>query len=96
MTFEVVLTTAARKDFDALAANDESKFRKVQKTFGLLETNPRHPGLRSHKYESLSGPNKDEIWESYVENNTPAAFRLFWFYGPDQGRITVVRISQHP
>lgn len=29
-----------------------------------------------------------KIFQSYLENNTPAAGRLFWAYGPDSGDIT--------
>ncbi len=32
------------------------KLKKVQKTLGYLETNPRHPGLETHEFSSLSGP----------------------------------------
>jgi len=96
MTFKVVLTTAAREDLESLAATNENKHRKVRRTLGILETNPRYGGLNSHKYETLNGPSGEDVWESYVENNTPAAFRIFWFYGPAQGIITILRITPHP
>lgn len=34
--------------------------------------------------------------QSYLENRTPAAGRLFWAYGPDAGDITVLAIEPHP
>jgi hypothetical protein len=69
----------------------------VRKTLGLLETQgPRYPGLNSHPYSSLQGPNGEDVWESYAENKTPAAFRVFWYYGPGRGVITVVAITPHP
>ena len=34
--------------------------------------------------------------EAYLENNTPAAGRLFWAYGPDPQDITVLAIEPHP
>jgi len=37
-----------------------------------------------------------KVFQSYLENNTPAAGRLFWAYGPDQGDITVLAIEPHP
>ncbi|MEH2220452.1 MAG: hypothetical protein V7K72_25715, partial [Nostoc sp.] len=52
--------------------------------------------LNTHKYESLSGPNGEEIFEAYVENKTPAAFRVFWYYGFEQGVITILTITPHP
>ena len=37
-----------------------------------------------------------KIFQSYLENNTPGAGRLFWAYGPRQGDITVLAIEPHP
>jgi hypothetical protein len=72
------------------------KYQKVLKTLGLMETNLRHPSLKTHKYESLSGANGEEIFEAYVENKTPAAFRVFWHYGPGKEIITILAITPHP
>nr|WP_199332383.1 hypothetical protein [Fischerella sp. FACHB-380] len=75
---------------------DSKKYQKVLKTLGLMETNLRHPSLNTHKYESLSGPNGEEIFEAYVENKTPGAFRVFWYYGREQGVMTILAITPHP
>ncbi len=61
-----------------------------------MATNLRHPSLKTHKHDTLSGPNEEEVFEAYVENKTPAAFRVFWYYGPNQGAITVIAITPHP
>jgi hypothetical protein len=61
-----------------------------------LESNPRHPGLNTHKFTSISGPNGEDIFEAYAENQTPGAYRIFWFYGPGKNVITVVAITPHP
>jgi hypothetical protein len=42
----------------------------------------------------LRGPNGEDVWESYAENKTPAAFRVFWCYGA--GVITILAIIAHP
>ena len=81
---------------EELNQKDERKFKKVRKTLGLLSKDPKHPGLHSHKREAEKGPNGEDIWESYVENNAPSAWRVFWFYGPDPGLITVFAITPHP
>jgi hypothetical protein len=75
---------------------DLVKLRKVRKCLGLLETNPRHPGLNSHEYSDLAGANGEKVWEVYVENHVPSAWRVFWHYGPEQSVITVVAITPHP
>jgi hypothetical protein len=77
--------------------------KQVRKTLGLLETNPRHPGLNSHDYDSLVGVNGERVWEAYAQNETPGAYRVFFHYGPDEvtGRkrmpvLTIVAITPHP
>ena len=61
-----------------------------------METNLRHPSLRTHEYEGLKGPNNEKIFESYVQNRTPGAYRVFWHYGPEKGHITILDICPHP
>jgi hypothetical protein len=34
--------------------------------------------------------------EADAENKTPAAYRIFWHYGPGQDEITVIAIIPHP
>lgn len=72
------------------------KLKKVRKTLALLEDNPRHPGLNSHKYQSVSAADGSDLWESYVENKTPSAWRIFWQYGPGRDTITIATIGPHP
>ncbi len=96
MRFKLSFTPEAKEALHSLATNDKPKYRKVLKTLGLMETNPRHPGLRTHKYHSLSGPKGEEIFEAYVEQHTPGAWRVFWYYGPERGTIRVLNITPHP
>jgi hypothetical protein len=72
------------------------RLKAVRKALAYLETNPRHPGLNTHKYESLAGENGEDIFEAYAESKTPAAFRIFWHYGPGKSVITIVAITPHP
>ena len=96
MAFVIVRTPSVIKTMEELEAKDEKKFRKVRKTLGLLSQDPKYPGLNSHKREAEKGPKGEDIWESYVENNTPSAWRVFWYYGPATGTITVFAITPHP
>ncbi len=72
------------------------KLKKVRRALGLLEQDPRYPALNSHKYHSLRGSQGEDVWDSYVENRTPSAWRLFWHYGPGEDVITVVTLGPHP
>ena len=79
------------------ASRDEIKLhKKLGKTLFLLSENPRHPGLESHEITSLSRRYGRKVWQSYLENKTPAAGRIFWVYGPSQGDITVIGLEPHP
>jgi hypothetical protein len=37
-----------------------------------------------------------KIFQSYLENNTPSAGRIFWAYGLDKQDIIVLAIEPHP
>jgi hypothetical protein len=76
---------------------------QVRKTLGLLETDLRHPSLRTHELESLGGPNGEKVFEADVQNRTPAAWRVSFVYGPDRiekGRrvpvLTIITLTPHP
>jgi len=96
--FRLEFTTEAVSQLKRLEKNSALKKRHkaVLKALAYLENNPKHPGLNTHKYSSLSGNNGEEIFEAYAENNTPAAYRIFWHYGPNKGMITIVAIVPHP
>jgi hypothetical protein len=74
----------------------EKKYKAVSKAIRLLASDPLHPGLKTHKYESLSGEKGEEIFEAYAEQHTPAAYQIFWHYSPGKGWITIIAITPHP
>ena len=98
MAFRLLFTEQAAEDYQALEDNPAlaKRLKAVRKALGLLETNPRHPGLRTHKYSSLSASFGQEVFEAYAENNTPGAWRIFWHYGPGKQVITIIAITPHP
>lgn len=95
MAFKLSFTREAASVLRKLEAEKDPKLKKVRKTLGLLEINPRHPGLATHEFTSLSGPAGEKVFEAYVENRTPGAWRIFWYYGPDAGMIRVLNIAHH-
>jgi hypothetical protein len=80
------------------AAKDEGLFKQVKKCINLLKTNPRHPGLQSHQFSAVLNPYypKQKVFEAYVQQNTHAAYRVFWCYGPGKDQITILAIIKHP
>jgi bisphosphoglycerate-dependent phosphoglycerate mutase len=97
-SYELEFSNEANAQMERLDADPSlSKRRKsVPKALGYLETNPRHQSLQTHKYQSLKGPNKEEVFEAYAENQVSAAYRIFWYYGPSTGKITIIAITPHP
>ena len=96
--FELIFTPQANSDLREIE-NDPSKrdiLKAARKTLGLMETSLRHPSLNTHEFTSLKGPNGEKVFEAYVQQKTPAAYRIFWYYGPDRKQITIVAITPHP
>ncbi len=76
----------------------EGLFKQVYKTIDFLKLNPRHPSLNTHEYDSIENPynSNEKIFEAYVQNKTPGAYRVFWCYGPLKKQITILAITPHP
>lgn len=80
------------------SSRQEGLFKQVRKTLKHLRENPRHPGLETHPYSTLEHPwdSSQKVFEAYAQNKTPAAYRVFWCYGPEKKEITIISISAHP
>jgi hypothetical protein len=96
--FEIFLTDQARDQLLKLKADKglEKRYHSVKKAIQFLSANPRHKSLKTHEFTSLKGPDGEKIFEAYAEQSTPAAYRVFWYYGPAKNRITVIAITPHP
>ena len=86
----------AKVDSGTASKTEITLYKKIGKALVLLANDPRYPGLNSHEISSLTARYGQKVWESYLENKTPAAGRIFWTYGPGQGDITIVAIEPHP
>jgi hypothetical protein len=87
---------STRKQQGKLGRDEEKFFKKLVKTLGFLAENPRHNSLASHEIDALTAKYGLKIFQSYLENNTPAAGRIFWAYGPEKQDITVLAVEPHP
>jgi hypothetical protein len=98
VAFILLLTENVTATIADLERSDLGKYRKVVRCLAKLEQDPNYPSLASHRFETIKtlGPDREPIGESYVENDAPSAGRIWWFYGPDRGEITVVNIGPHP
>jgi len=98
-------TPEAKAQLRELADNPAKKglHKQLLKTLHLLRSNTRHPSLKTHRYFGFMGPNGEPVWEAYVQNRTPGAYRVFFCYGPDtiesgkrQAVITILKLTLHP
>lgn len=98
--FEILFTQTASKELERLERSPDKKglVKQVKKSLGYLAADPKHPSLKTHPYDSISHPYDpgQKVFEAYVQNNTPSAYRLFWCYGPGKRQITVIAITPHP
>lgn len=96
--FVFEFTENAQDDLKALL-NDNSKKaarKAVHEALKKMQKNLKHPSLNTHKYDEFQGPHGEDVFESYAQNNTPGAYRIFWCYGPKRKMITILAITPHP
>lgn len=79
-----------------LTPEEDDFTQKLSKAMGHLQVDPQHPGLNSHEITALTRRFGHKVFESYLENNTPSAGRVFWAYGPRRGMITILAVESHP
>jgi len=72
------------------------KLKKIKDCIDKIQNNPRYPGLHTHKNESFKTYTNEDVFQSYIENKTPGAYRIFWHYGPDTNTITILAVTPHP
>ncbi len=96
--FKLFFTEEASGQLVVLKENNAflKKLKAVCKALAYLEKNPKHPSLNTHKFDAREGPNGEDVFEAYAENNTPGAYRIFWHYGPGKKEITIIAITPHP
>lgn len=96
--FELIFTPQADLDLREIEDDSGKKniLKAVRKTLGFMETNLRHPSLNTYEFTSLKGPKGEKVFEAYVQQSTPSAYRIFWYYGPERRQITIVAITPHP
>ena len=103
---ELQFTLEADKQLTIIEKNPSLKRvqKQIRKTLRYLETNLRAKSLQTHEYQSLTRRYGIKVFEAYVQQKTPGAYRVFWHYGPDEtskdGKripiITIIAITPHP
>ena len=97
-TFKLKYTELAKNQFQELQ-NNKSKmiqYKAVGKALAMMQQNMRHPALNTHEYGKLSKEKGYKVFESYAQNNTSGAYRIFWRYGPEHDQVEIISITLHP
>ncbi len=79
-----------------VSARQAKQYKAVKGALRLLQAIPRHPGLESHKFQGLNGPQGQEVFEACAQQQTPGAYRVFFCYGPGRYVIQILAIIAHP
>lgn len=79
--------------------NNPSKlveYKEVGITLVRMQQDLRHPSWNTHEYHKLSRDTGYKVFESYAQNHSPGAYRIFWRYGPGKDEIEIIAITSHP
>lgn len=80
---------------EAAAPKPSEKFKKAKKAVRMMrEIGPAYPSFCTHQMDYLKGPGGRTIWNSYVENKTPQAWRMYWVR-TDDGAVYIVSLGPH-
>lgn len=97
MHFKLLFSEEAKLTLLEIEKDNARKglLKQLRKVLGFMETNLKHPSLNTHKFSDMSCKLGD-VFETYAQNNTPGAYRIFWSYGPGKRQIFILAISSHP
>ena len=98
MYFRLKITSTAKKELKKLKGNPGNRrdYKAIRKALSLLGDKPRHPGLQTHIIDSIKGPSGEKVFEAYAQQDTPSAYRIFFYYGANEKEITIFAIISHP
>lgn len=96
MHFKLKFSTQAEINLKELKLDKSKKglVKQINRILGFMETNLRHPSLNTHKFTEISCE-LGEVFETYAQNHTPGAYRVFWAYGPGKREIYIIDITPH-
>ncbi len=71
-------------------------YKKWGNALQKLSQDPFYPSLETHDIPPLTNRYGLKVWQSYLENKTSGAMRMYWVYGPERQEITVIGLEPHP
>ncbi len=94
--YELWLRLQKASQDESISKADATLYKKWGKALKLLSTDPLYPSLHTHEIPELSRRYGRKVWQSYLENRTSRAMRMYWVYGPEQKDITIIGLEPHP
>lgn len=89
---QIKVDSAFSKKAAKLLRKHPDKRKRVESALRRLGDDPRYPSLSTKKYDEARN-----IWQSYVEQGTPAAWRIWWIWHPTEAdTIIVLSFGPHP
>lgn len=85
-----------KKKAGSLSKTGSLLLKKWGNAMAKLANDPFYPGLQTHEIPPLSKRYGIKVWQSYLENKTSRAMRMYWVYGPGHQEITVIGLEPHP
>ncbi len=85
-----------KKSNGVISKKELELLNKWGKAMRLLSDDPSYPSLHTHDIELLTKRYGIKVWQSYIENNTSRAMRMYWVYGPNRQDITIIGLEPHP
>ena len=97
MLFKLRFSEQAALNLQELKLDKSKKglVKQIEKVLGFMEENLKHPSLHTHKFSELSCK-LGNVFETYAQNNTAGAYRVFWAYGPNKNELYILDITPHP
>ena len=84
-----------KKTAGTISKKELALYNKWGKAMRLLSQDPSYHSLHTHDIEPLTKRYGVKVWQSYLENNTSRAMRMYWVYGPDRQDITIIGLEPH-
>lgn len=76
--------------------SEERIYKKWGNAIKKLADDPFYVSLKTHEISQLSKRYGMKVWQSYLENRTSGAMRMYWVYGPGEQEITIIGLEPHP
>ncbi len=76
--------------------SEEKLYKKWGNAMQKLSQDPFYPSLNTHEIPPLTKRYGIKVWQSYLENQTSNAMRMYWVYGPERQEITIIGLEPHP